>query len=69
MKATLKFQQRFQAEKFAKLWGRYSKKGHSIGSGMTDVEVDIYNVTEKDKEWINKYIYNLTKRNNENHCN
>ena len=56
MTATLKFPERLQAETFATEWSRYSKTGHIVGSGMENVEVTVFDVTEADKEWINDYV-------------
>ncbi len=58
-RATLKFKNRSQAEQFAISWTRYSKTGHMIGSGTTNVEVTVYNITDNDKNWIEEYISNI----------
>jgi DNA polymerase III sliding clamp (beta) subunit (PCNA family) len=58
-KASLTFPNREEAELFALKWGRYSKSGHIVGSGLKDVKVTVFDVTEKDKEWINSYIENI----------
>lgn len=63
MKATLTFQTRHQAEAFAIAWGRYSKTGHIIASGMENVVVTVFDVTEDDKKWINNYIENINQQN------
>jgi hypothetical protein len=56
MKATLTFEHRRMAEKFATDWGRYSKRGHIIGSGNKNVSVTIFDVTPEDKVWVDEYI-------------
>lgn len=61
MKATLTFTKRLQAEDFATAWGRYSKTGHIVGSGMENVDVIIFDVIDKDKTWINNYVSNINK--------
>lgn len=61
MKATLKFPLRIQAEKFAKNYARYSKKGHLVGSGLVNVEVTVFDVTDQDKDWIDGYISGLNE--------
>lgn len=61
MKAKLTFQHREQAESFAIAWGRKTKTGHLLGSGLKNVSVTVYDVTEDLKEWIDKYVNNLNK--------
>lgn len=60
MNATLKFPTRIQAENFATAWGRYSKKGHTVGAGTTDVEVSI-DIEEDEKEWIESYVSQMNE--------
>lgn len=57
-KTTITFPKREQAEKFAIDWSMYSKKGHTVGSGIKHVEV-VVDSTEEDKEWIDRYVSNL----------
>lgn len=59
IKATLTFANRLQAEEFAVKWARYSKKGHIVGAGTENVAVTIYDLTEKDKEWVDNYVNQL----------
>jgi hypothetical protein len=61
MKATLNFANRFQAEKFATTWSRYSLRGHVISAGTENVSVTIFNVTEEDKIWIDSYVSELNQ--------
>ena len=60
MNATLKFPTRLQAKTFAANWGRYSKRGHTMGAGLVNVEVKVFNLSDKDIDWINDYISNCT---------
>lgn len=65
MKATLTFPKRSQAENFATAWGRYSKTGHIVGSGTENVTVTVFEVTDEQKVWIDKYVSTLNNKNNE----
>lgn len=62
MTATIKFPAREQAEIFATNWSRYSKLGHTIGSGTKNVTVDVYNISEDQKIWIDNYIANINSK-------
>lgn len=64
-KATLTFPTISSAEKFATEWSRYSKQGHTIGSGTENVKVNIYNVSENDKKWIQDYLININAKEGE----
>lgn len=59
IKATLTFPNRLQAEEFATMWARYSKKGHIVGAGTENVAVTIYDLTEKDKKWVDNYVQQM----------
>ena len=61
MKATLTFKTIELANDFAMAWSRHSKTGHIVGSGIENVSVTVFDLTENDKEWINKYVNNLNK--------
>lgn len=61
MKATLTFPSRSQAETFATDWSRYSKTGHIIGSGLENVEVTVFGLSQEDQNWIDNYIQTLNK--------
>lgn len=61
MKATLTFPSRSQAEAFATDWGRYSKTGHIIGSGLENVEVTVFDLSQEDQNWIDNYVQSLNK--------
>jgi hypothetical protein len=61
MTAILKFPKRSQAEEFARDWSRYSKKGHTIGAGLENVEVSIYGFEEDGKKWIDNYVAEMNK--------
>lgn len=63
IKATLTFPNRLQAEEFATKWARYSKRGHIVGAGTENVPVTIYDLTEKDKEWVDNYVNQLNSSN------
>ena len=53
---TLKFETRQQAETFATLWARRTKRGHIVGSGMENVEVILHNVTPDELDWVKQLI-------------
>jgi hypothetical protein len=61
MTAILKFPKREQAIKFSIDWTRYSKKGHSISSGLENVEVSIYGFEEDGKKWIDNYVAEINE--------
>ncbi len=58
MKATLTFQSRDHAERFAKAWGRFSLRGHDMSSSAQDgsTSVTVHNVSEAEKKWIDAYV-------------
>ena len=58
-KAELVFSDILDAEDFARSWKFHSKRGHSIGSGIRNVKVTIYDVTEREKEWVDLYVSKL----------
>ena len=53
---TLRFETRQQAEKFATLWSRKTKRGHIIGAGTKDVDVIFHDVTPDELSWIKELI-------------
>ena len=53
---TLKFETRQQAETFATLWARRTKRGHIVGSGMENLEVTLHGVTPDELEWVKQLI-------------
>ena len=57
--ATLTFQDREQAKKFASDWAFYSKTGYVLGAGTENVNVTVYDVTDEHKEWIDNYVAKL----------
>lgn len=59
MQATLTFKNRPEAENFAKNWSRYTKTGHTIGAGIENVKVTIYNIDDDKKNWIDSYVNKL----------
>ena len=61
MKATLIFPNRQDAEDFCIQWSRYSKRGHTIGPGVENVEVTVYDLTGEDKDWIDNYISKINQ--------
>ena len=65
MKATLTFPKRSQAETFATAWSRYSKTGHIVGSGIENVVVTVFDVTDEQKVWIDNYVSTLNNKTNE----
>ena len=58
----IEFEDRAGAELFAQQWGRFTKRGHSIDAGKTDVKVRIWDVTPEEKTWVEAYI---AEKNNE----
>lgn len=61
-RAVLKFKNLQDAEKFAKEWTRETKKGHTIGAGKENVPVFIYDVTAKEKEFIDNYVKSFNEK-------
>ena len=55
---TLKFETRHQAEKFATLWARFTKRGHIVGAGIENVEVTLHDVTNSELEWVMQFVDN-----------
>ena len=53
---TLKFETREQAETFATIWSRKTKRGHIVGSGMENVELMLHDVAPDELEWIKQLI-------------
>ncbi len=53
---TVKFETRQQAETFATLWARRTKRGHIVGSGTENVEVILHDVTPDELEWVKQLI-------------
>jgi hypothetical protein len=51
-KVTARFEERKAAEKFATQWSIFTKRGHAIGSGWTDVDVTVWDVTPDELDWI-----------------
>lgn len=62
MNATITFSTREQAENFARAWTRKTLMGNTIGSGENNVQVNVYNVTDELKEWINQYVSNANNQ-------
>lgn len=61
MKATLTFATRLHAEDFSTKITRFTKEGTMVGSGVENVIVTVFNVTDEVKEFINKYVSELNK--------
>lgn len=57
--ATLKFGLREQAKDFCTAWTFFSKRGHLLGAGKENVTVILFDVTEKEKQWIDSYCERL----------
>lgn len=55
--AELKFQTREQANDFARAWTFKSLMGHTI----SDSTVNVYNVNDSLKAWIDNYAANLNR--------
>jgi|GEM_PF-3052753 len=53
LEATLNFQDRNQANEFAKAWSRKSLMGHTVSK---DNSVSIYGITDDLKLWIDNYV-------------
>ena len=67
MKARITFQTIEQANALATAWTRSTLTGHTKGpDGKGGFYVDLYNVTEERKEWVNEQVANLNKQNNGN---
>lgn len=54
--ATLTWATRADATAFAKAWAAHTLRGHSMTSGMENVEVKLTDVTNEEKKWVNDYI-------------
>lgn len=61
MTSRLIFTTRIEAEKFAIAWSRFSKTGYTLGSGFENVSVDIYDITDKKKDWIDNYVLKINE--------
>jgi hypothetical protein len=55
---TVRFEERKGAERFATDWARLTKKGHTIGAGLENVDVVLHNVTTQELNWITRQIEN-----------
>ena len=55
-RVTLKFETRQEAERFAMLWARITKKSPIVGYGTENVEVLLHDVTSDELGWINELI-------------
>lgn len=55
-KVTVRFEERHDAEVFATLWARFSKKGHTVGVGIENVDVIVSDVEPNELDWIKEYI-------------
>ena len=55
-KVILKFKTRQDAERFAMLWARITKKSPMVGFGTENVEVLLHDVTSDELGWINELI-------------
>jgi hypothetical protein len=53
---TVRFEERQEAEVFATLWARFSKKGHTVGSGLENVDVTVSDVEPTELDWIKEYV-------------
>jgi hypothetical protein len=53
---TLKFETRQEAETFATLWARFTRRGHIVGSGLENVEVTVHDVTPTELDWIMTFV-------------
>jgi len=53
---TVRFETRDEAETFATLWARFSKRGHIVGAGLENVDVMIHDVTPSELEWVKDYL-------------
>ena len=53
--ATIQFQNRKQADEFARQYSRRTLRGHVV-SGSS---VKVWNVTDSDKSWIDQYVAKL----------
>lgn len=59
MTATLTFKNRLHAEDFSTKITRLTKEGTIVGSGMENVKVTVFNITDEVKKFINEYVTNL----------
>ena len=61
MEATIIFKKRDQAQEFVTAWAFKSLSGYSLGDGQENVKVNIYNVSEDLKSWVDIYAKQLNK--------
>lgn len=62
MTATIKFQDYRQANEFATIYQRAISKGHVVFNN----EVKVYDVTDSDKDFIDRYVRNMNVIHNTN---
>lgn len=62
MKATLTFLTRQVAGDFATAWSRKTLKGHTMGSGLENVKVTVYDISGNEEIWIDNYVDNLNNQ-------
>ena len=64
MKARITFPTMEQANALAAAWSRSTLTGHTKGpDGKGGFYVDLYNVTEERKAWINEQVSKLNNQN------
>ena len=58
MDAILTFKSREEAQSFAREWEMHTLKGHTISAIKEDgsTNVDLYEITELGKTWIDQYV-------------
>ena len=54
--ATLTFPTRADAQAFCKAYTRQTLRGHDMTAGTENVSVNVYNLTEGDRQWIDSYV-------------
>ncbi len=59
MTATLTFKTRLHAEDFSTKITRFTKEGTIVGSGLENVQVTVFNITDEVKNFIDEYISKL----------
>ena len=65
MNATIIFKDRMRAKQFLREFVFATKKGFVMGSGTTNVEVKLHNLTKEDSDWVVNKIDAILKKEKE----
>ena len=59
MRVELKFATRAQAKEFSRAWVFHTLTGTLMSAGAENVTVQVYDVDDSKKEWIDQYVNKL----------